>query len=187
MKKLNLGSGDFKKDGYVNIDVEESLQPDIVHNLDQFPYPFEDDSFDLIEADHLLEHLNEPFQVMKELRRIANPGGKIIIRVPHFSRAMTHPQHKRGFDVTFPYYFDNKFFGKYTGIELICEKMELHWFAQKYLMKKYLPLWMYYFLTWIGTVIDIFANASPMFCSRIWCYWVGGFYEIEFVFRKPQK
>ncbi len=106
MKKLNLGSGDFKKEGYVNIDVEESLQPDIVHNLEQFPYPFEDDSFDLIEADHLLEHLNEPFQVMKELRRISKPGGKIIIRVPHFSRAMTHPQHKRGFDVTFPYYFE---------------------------------------------------------------------------------
>ncbi len=65
--------------------------------------------------------------------------------------------------------------------------MKLHWFAQKYLMKKHLPIWMYYLLTWIGTVIDILANASPMFCSRIWCYWVGGFYEIEFVFRKPQK
>jgi hypothetical protein len=35
----------------------------------------------------------------------------------------------------------------------------------------------------IGAVIDFFANLSPWLCSRLWCYWVGGFEEIEFIFR----
>ena len=35
----------------------------------------------------------------------------------------------------------------------------------------------------MGVVIDFFANLSPMFCSRVWCYIVGGFEEIEFDFR----
>jgi hypothetical protein len=35
----------------------------------------------------------------------------------------------------------------------------------------------------IGAIIDLFANLSPWLCSRLWCYWVGGFEEIEFVFR----
>jgi len=184
MKKLNLGCGISKKIDYINVDILESLKPDIVYNLESFPYPFKAESFDLIEANHILEHLSEPFEVMKELHRIVKKGGIIIIRVPHFSRALTHPQHKRGFDVSFPYYFDNKYLGNYTGIQLNCVNMRLKWFAQKHLMKKILPKVTYYALLIIGSVIDFFANVFPMFCSRVWCFWVGGFYEIEFAFKK---
>jgi SAM-dependent methyltransferase len=93
-----------------------------VHDLDKFPYPFENDYFDLIEADHILEHLTDPFKVMEELNRILKKDGVLIIRVPHFSRSMTHPQHKRGFDVTFPKYFQKEFAGGYTGTDFSCEK-----------------------------------------------------------------
>ena len=187
MKKLNLGSGGYKKEGFVNLDVSEDLSPDVVHDLEEFPYPFDGGTFDLIEADHVLEHLSDAFLVMEEIERILNAGGRAVIRVPHFSRAMTHPQHKRGFDVTFPMYFDEAAFGSYTGTRLICERLRLRWFAQRYLMKEILPKGTYLLLSAIGAVIDLFANASPLFCSRVWCFWVGGFYEIEFVFRKPEK
>lgn len=180
-----MGCGEFKKEGYINIDISKQFNPDIIHDLERFPYPFRDDCFDLIEADHVLEHLSDPFEVMKELNRILKPKGILIIRVPHFSRAMTHPQHKRGFDVTFPNYFDENFMGGYTGAKFVCEKMRLRWFAQKYLMKRLLPSGVYYILSGIGKIMDVVANLAPFFCSRIWCYWVGGFYEIEFVFRKP--
>ena len=185
MKKLNLGCGHFKKEGYVNVDIAEQACPDIVHDLDQFPYPFKNDYFSLIEADHILEHLSDPFKVMEELHRISKPRGTIIIRTPHFSRAMTHPQHKRGFDVTFPKYFDDNFIGGFTGVKLLCDSVKLRWFSQRYLMKRILPAGLYYLLYGIGKVIDFAANLSPMFCSRVWCYWVGGFYEVEFVFKKP--
>jgi len=184
MEKLNLGCGDYKKEGFTNIDIREDAAPDICHDLEQLPYPFEDNYFDLIEADHILEHLSDPFQVMAELRRILKPMGTLIVKVPHFSRAMSHPQHKRGFDVTFPGYFNESFSGGYTGTRFICTKMRLHWFAQKHLMKKVISKPLYYILTAIGKIIDIPANLWPHFCSRVWCYWVGGFYEIEFIFKK---
>jgi F0F1-type ATP synthase assembly protein I len=37
----------------------------------------------------------------------------------------------------------------------------------------------------LGWVIDRVANLSPLVCSRLWCYYVGGFEEIEFVMRRP--
>lgn len=186
MKKLNLGCGQFKKEGFLNLDVSPLSQADIVHNLEDFPYPFPENEFGCIEADHVLEHLSEPFRAMAELHRIARPGGIIHIRVPHFSRGLTHPEHKRGFDVSFPLYFDQNFVGGYTGVHFLHKTTRLHWFAQKWLMKRVLKPWLYSVLVFLGELIDFFANLSPYFCSRVWGFWVGGFYEIEYVFQKPE-
>ncbi len=136
LTKLNLGCGAFKKEGYVNLDCYGHLKPDIAHNLNSIPYPFPDNNFELIEADHVLEHLEDVFGVMKELRRIMKPGGVLAVKVPHFSRGFTHPEHKRGFDVSFPYYFDPSFKGGYCGSEFACDKVKLRWFAQPYLKKE---------------------------------------------------
>jgi len=184
LKKLNLGCGENKKSGYLNIDWNELTRPDILHDLNEFPYPFRDNTFDLIEAEHILEHLDKPFQVMKELHRILKPGGKLLIKVPHFSRGFTHAEHAHGFDVTFPLYF-NKNFTKsgYFGIEFKLDKLELKWLANQHL----LPMLGYgktviAILNFINKIISLLANANVNFCSRIWCYWVGGFEEIEFKF-----
>jgi SAM-dependent methyltransferase len=182
-RKLNLGSGQFPKDGYVNVDNFSAFSPDVLHDLNQIPYPFEDDRFDLAEADHVLEHLLDPFAVMGELRRICAAGATIRIRVPHFSRGFTHADHKRGFDVTFPYYFNPKFGPGYQGIPLELVRMRLTWFAQPYMKKSVIPAPLVFLGQALGIVIDFFANLSPWLCSRLWCYWVGGFEEIEFVFR----
>lgn len=185
LNKLNLGCGQFRKEGYINVDVSPHAQADVLHNLDTYPYPFETESFDLIEADHVLEHLADPFRTMTEITRILKPGGQIHLCVPHFSRGFTHPEHQRGFDITFPYYFQPDFPGGYTGTHLLLETMRLHWMGQPYLMKQMLPFWLYYLARGIGRILDYLANLSPIFCSRLWCFWVGGFYEIEFVFEKP--
>jgi predicted SAM-dependent methyltransferase len=182
-RKLNLGSGEFLKEGFVNVDYYSSAMPDISHDLNQIPYPFEDNSFELVEADHVLEHLMNPFQVMGELRRICSPGAIIHIRVPHFSRGFTHADHKRGFDVTFPYYFNPSFLPGYQNIHLELVKMRMTWFAQPYMKKSVMPISLVLIGQIIGVVFDFFANLSPWLCSRLWCYWVGGFEEIEFIFR----
>lgn len=184
--KLNLGCGQFKKEGYLNIDTDSSIKPDILHNLEKFPYPFADNSIDLIEADHILEHFHDVLAVMREIWRILKPEGKLVIRVPHFSRGFTHVDHKRGFDISFPYYFNPQFKGGYTGIPFVLERQRFRWFAQLYLKKTALPAKFYYPALMAGKIIDFFANLSPFFCSRVWCYWVGGFEEVEFIFVKKQ-
>jgi SAM-dependent methyltransferase len=182
-RKLNLGSGEFLKEGFINVDYYSIATPDISHDLNQVPYPFEDNYFELVEADHVLEHLLDPFKVMGELRRICAPGALIHIRVPHFSRGFTHADHKRGFDVTFPYYFNPKFGPGYQKIPLELVKLRLTWFAQPYMKKSVMPAPLVFIGQTIGIIIDFFANLSPWLCSRLWCYWVGGFEEIEFMFR----
>ena len=182
-KKLNLGCGEFKKKGYVNLDYYSVSEPDIKHDLNKFPYPFKDDEFELIEADHILEHLDDPFRIMRELHRISRNKGMIIIRVPHFSRGFTHPEHKRGFDVSFPHYFDPSFKGGYQGFQLNLKKMRLSWFAQPYLKKTVLSRPVFLTAKLIGKILDFFSNLSPFICSRVWSFLVGGFEEIEFHFQ----
>lgn len=182
-RKLNLGSGQFPKDGFVNVDYHALSASDVSHDLNQIPYPFDGNFFELIEADHVMEHLHDPFQVMGELYRLAAPGALIHIRVPHFSRGFTHADHKRGFDVTFPYYFNPKFPPGYQGIPLELVKMRLTWFAQPYMKRSVMPAALVFIGQALGIVIDFLARLSPWLCSRLWCYWVGGFEEIEFIFR----
>jgi SAM-dependent methyltransferase len=180
---LNLGCGEFKKSGYLNVDYRSVSEPDVRHDLNRFPYPFEDSAFSLIEADHLLEHLDEPFKVMRELHRIAKPGGVVRLRVPHFSRGFTHAEHQRGFDVSFPLYFNPAFQGGYQGVSFRLEKIRLRWFAQPYLKRTLLSRPVFYAAAAAGWLIDVAANLSPWLCSRVWCFWVGGFEEVEFVLR----
>ncbi len=83
--KLNLGSGNHPLHGYVNVD--RFGTPDVLHDLESFPWPWETSSVDEIVLNHVLEHLGETtekfFGVMKELYRVATPGATVHIAVPH--------------------------------------------------------------------------------------------------------
>jgi SAM-dependent methyltransferase len=185
-KKLNLGSGELRKEGYINVDWNDITNPDVKHDLNKVPYPFLDDTFDLIEASHVLEHLDKPFTIMKELHRILKPEGRLIVKVPHFSRGFTHAEHSHGFDVTFPLYFDDRFTKSgYYGVDFKLDKMKLKWLAFPHLLS-YLGYGRVFvsILSVINNLISYLANLNPYFCSRIWCYWFGGFEEINFEFIK---
>jgi len=67
-------------------------------------------------------------------------------------------------------------------VHFITRRVRLAWFAQLYLKKITLPAYMYYFGRVMGAIIDVPANLSVFFCSRVWCFWVGGFEEIHFLF-----
>lgn len=85
MKKLNIGCGtDIKKD-YVNLDSCNLAGVNAVHNLNDFPWPFKNDIFDLIEANHILEHLNDIPKCLREIWRISKNKGVVKIRVPHYA------------------------------------------------------------------------------------------------------
>jgi hypothetical protein len=86
--KLNLGCGQNKLDGYVNIDRYVTFSPDLLWDLEQTPYPFDANSVTEIAARHVLEHLGQNtdvfLRIIKELHRILVPGGAIEIKAPHF-------------------------------------------------------------------------------------------------------
>ena len=185
---MNFGSSGFNKEGYINVDVRTSVSPDVVHDLNVFPYPFEDNSVDHAQMIHALEHLDKPFQVMQELHRILRPGGTLYIAVPHFSRGFTHAEHAHGFDISFPYYFTRRFPEQFYGAEYKLASMRLNWISHitfRYLPKLGVGAVTIYILKGLHTLLSAAANAGPMLCSRLWCFWVGGFEEIEFYFTKP--
>jgi len=182
--KLNLGCGRLKDAEYINIDWDKSFDPDIVHNLNSLPYPIKESSCDYIRAFHILEHLDRPFDVMREANRILKPGGIIHIKTPHFSRGFTHSEHTHGFDVTFPMYFRKDFLGSgFTGVEFKLEKLELHWSAFSCLFPNFgFGKISIITVRILNSIFSFLAKLNPYFCSRVWCFWVGGFEEIEYVF-----
>lgn len=183
-RRLNLGCGDVHRDGFVNVDRDPASAADVVLDLDRFPYPFGDDTFERVEMSHILEHLEHTREVLSEVARILAPGGILVIRVPHFSRGFTHWEHRRGFDVTFSYYFRPGVSGGFSHLPLRHRSTRLTWFAQKALKKQVLSRPAYYAGLLLGALFDLIGNLDHFFTSRLFCYWVGGFEEIEFVFVK---
>jgi predicted SAM-dependent methyltransferase len=81
--KVNLGPGPYPLPGYVNIDADPSVNPDIVRDITR-GLPFADDSVDEVRAWHVLEHLapDDLLFVVSESYRILKPGRMFDVQVP---------------------------------------------------------------------------------------------------------
>lgn len=104
--RLNLGCGKDIFDGYINLDIVALNGVDVVHDLNKLPLPFKDNEFEEIYAKDIIEHL-EYIPLMKELHRILQPRGKLIIKSPHYTSLnfWTDPTHKHAFAVrTFSFF-----------------------------------------------------------------------------------
>ena len=104
---LDLGCGKKKRVGSIGVDFSDRHDADIVHDLNIFPYPFEDNFADEIYLDNVLEHLDSPIKVMEEIYRIAKIGSHITVIVPYFRSAWAFidPTHKTFYSVdSFAYY-----------------------------------------------------------------------------------
>lgn len=82
--KINLGCGRDIMKGYVNVDRQKLDGVDIIHELEQFPYPFKDGSADHINATMILEHLcpKNTIRFMDECWRILQAPGTMFLGVP---------------------------------------------------------------------------------------------------------
>ena len=107
-KLLDLGCGNRKRLGATGVDTNPRSAADIFHDLNVFPYPFADSSFDEIFLDNVLEHLDDVIAVVEEIHRIAAPNGMVHVIVPYFrSRwAFIDPTHRHFFTVDSFSYFD---------------------------------------------------------------------------------
>jgi SAM-dependent methyltransferase len=87
-KVLDIGGGRRKGlfrppkgvEGWITADIDPGLKPDMVCNVEQLPFP--DQSFDVVKATELFEHVNHPEEGIRECFRILKQGGYFIISAP---------------------------------------------------------------------------------------------------------
>lgn len=144
--KLVVGCGRKIKSDAINLDKEPMPGADVVHDLEVFPYPFASDTFEYIEAEDVLEHVDDIVKVMDELGRILKVGGKIWIRGPHAKYPLNcwrDPTHKRmfvesSFDNWDPETYEGKNYNHYFGkVKFkVLERNEVNMGCEFLLMKR---------------------------------------------------
>ena len=90
-------------DDFVTLDFDEDCHPDVLHDLNQLPLPFNDDRFHEIHAYEVLEHLSSQgdfrafFNLFEEFYRILKPEGFVIGTCPNWDSvwAFADPGHTR--------------------------------------------------------------------------------------------
>jgi len=87
---LDLGSGNIEL-ADTTVDIDEDAEPDVVHDLDEFPYPFEENEYGTCWLIHVLEHLENSDKALEEAKRIASE--RVIAIIPIGER--DDPDHKR--------------------------------------------------------------------------------------------
>ena len=191
MKKLDIGCSYHKLPGYLGVDIEAG--PDVDVRADMNALPFKTSSIDLVHTRHTLEHVDDPHGCIKELYRICKPDGIIRIIVPHYSNPAywADVTHKRPFSARSFEYYDLQL-AKRSGFPIYLPEVDFRtkrirltfWPKRIYQNKNLLKRWIIGILDF---VLSNLASWNPFLCERLWCNWVGGFYEVEFELQPVKK
>lgn len=155
--KLNIGAENDYKEGWVNLDFDRRFKADVYWDLNNFPYPFKDNTFEEILASAVLEHVDNFYKVMRELHRISKDKAKIYILLPHGSDVTLtwgEVEHKRGFSI-------------HTFGSIWCNKELWNLFEVK---KRKITFSIKYKIA--NSIINPLVNLSPVFYERIWCHYL---------------
>ena len=83
-KVLDIGSGSDKTPGAISLDFNAKFHPDVVHNLNIFPYPFKSNQFNSVNIKSVLFLLNDSVKVMEEIYRISRNNATVLVIQPYF-------------------------------------------------------------------------------------------------------
>ena len=136
----------------------------MICDLDRFPWPLADASFDQVRAIHVIEHVADVVLTVEEFHRLLRKGGRIIIETPHYTdfSSFCDPTHRWHLNSYSFRYFgeDNAGFGYYSA----CRLKEISVYV------KLLALWRY-----LG--FEFLVNHVPRF-RKFWehylCFVVRG-------------
>jgi len=152
--KLHLGCGYDKKEGYVNCDISEEVNPDKIVDINK-TLPFEDNSVEEIFMNHVLEHTPKPLEVMKEFYRVCKNDAKIKIQVPYFSSESAFSM------------MDHYSFFTWTTFDMLDKNHPNHWqgvgnfktIKKRLIWRKQLKFFEYFF------------NLFPRVYQEFFCWW----------------
>lgn len=119
--KIHFGAGTRIWPDHINLDMAPLKGIDIVHDLNSFPYPFEDNTFDEITANAVLEHMKDFVRAMEEIYRICVNGAVLKVNVPYWNsiNVWVDPTHYRGFTWdTFTYFCSPSIRKYYANVRL---------------------------------------------------------------------
>jgi SAM-dependent methyltransferase len=117
---LDVGCGINKFPGAIGIDRNAASRADVLVDLDRFPYPFRDGSFDSVRAIHVIEHVADVIRSVEEFHRLLRPKGRLFLVTPHYTDFSsfcdpTHRWHLNSF--SFRYFTgDDAGFGYYSRV-----------------------------------------------------------------------
>ncbi len=121
-KVLDVGCGANKTEGAIGLDNNPRTAADVIHDLGDVPYPFEDDEFELVVANHVVEHIPDVIAFVEELYRITKHGGVIRLLTPHYTNPdwASDPTHRNHFNsYSFNQFVSEKqLFDFYTDVRL---------------------------------------------------------------------
>jgi len=110
--RLELGCGpkDKRIKGFYGLDIDASLEPDIVCNLEEGTIPLPSDTVKYIWADYVMEHLSNVLDIMQEIWRVCVNGALVYIGVPEYRwvGAAKDPTHKTQFCKDSYKYWDSR-------------------------------------------------------------------------------
>ncbi|WP_276359575.1 class I SAM-dependent methyltransferase [Daejeonella sp. H1SJ63] len=93
----------------------------VVQNINDLP---ENQKFDLITAFHVVEHLEQPATILKELSSKLNPHGKIIIEIPSANDVLLTLYNSKSFS-EFTYWSCHLFLFNAANLKLLAKKAGL--------------------------------------------------------------
>ena len=113
--KLNLGSGDTKIEGFINVDHRNTRNVDRVDDVFVLKI-VEDNSVDEIVASHVLEHAcyDRTRIILRRWRQVLKPKGILWIALPNFEMVLNEhlTNYKKG-KINWEY-FNSRIFGNAT-------------------------------------------------------------------------
>ena len=110
--RLDIGCGENKQPGFVGMDARALSGVDIVHNVEDSPWPLPDECVLVAVSNHLVEHINPHgggfLRFMDEIWRVLKYGAELAIVCPHGSSQgyLQDPTHCNQINETTWAYFD---------------------------------------------------------------------------------
>ncbi|MFC2081662.1 methyltransferase domain-containing protein [Candidatus Bipolaricaulota bacterium] len=142
---LDLGCGTAKEEGAIGVDRICLPDVDVIADLDEYPYPFADNTFDVIYLNDVIEHLPDTMATMEDVHRISRPNARIFIRVVNWNSHYTamDPTHVKSFtENTFDFFGQREVRSYYTHARFDVVNVDLQYnalaekrFRSKRLMK----------------------------------------------------
>ena len=115
-KILEVGCGDRKRSNCLGMDIIKLPGVDIVHDMNIVPWPLDDNQFEEIIFDDVLEHSKNLMGILSEVYRVSKNGAIIKISTPHFSsdNMFSDPTHTIFFSSRSFNYFDKSLSYKHS-------------------------------------------------------------------------